>query len=287
MNHRLLYVFIAATFLLSSTLTAFCQTTKDVVYLKNGSIIKGTILEMVPNGNVKIETSDGSVFIYPMTEVEKTTKEEVKKAEVKPQPIVYQTVKKEDDFITPSGYFIITKFGPKLSVLEGEAIDISVGIINGYHVNKYLSLGLGIEAAQLSFGDNQNSSIPIYPIYLDGRFNIPKERVNPVFLFQFGYAFTGDATLSKNNGYSYYDDFIPSSGNGGLYMAVGAGFRVLINKTFAFVADGGFAFQSLEGNTAESIYDYNTSTTTTIYSPATETIPSLRLNVGLSISLGK
>ena len=37
---------------------------QDVVYLKNGSIIRGDIIEMVPGEMVKIMTSDGSVFVH-------------------------------------------------------------------------------------------------------------------------------------------------------------------------------------------------------------------------------
>lgn len=48
---------------------------KEVVYLKNGSIIKGVILEQIPNQSIKIQTADGSVFVYPMFEVERITKE--------------------------------------------------------------------------------------------------------------------------------------------------------------------------------------------------------------------
>jgi hypothetical protein len=48
---------------------------RDVVYLKNGSIIKGSILEMVPAGSVKIQVADGSVFVFTMSEVEKVEKE--------------------------------------------------------------------------------------------------------------------------------------------------------------------------------------------------------------------
>lgn len=47
----------------------------DVVYLKNGSIIRGIIIEQVPNVSIKIQTADGSVFFYKMEEVEKITKE--------------------------------------------------------------------------------------------------------------------------------------------------------------------------------------------------------------------
>ena len=45
------------------------QDTRDVVHLKNGSIIKGRIVELVPAEQVRIETSDGSIFVFPMDEV--------------------------------------------------------------------------------------------------------------------------------------------------------------------------------------------------------------------------
>lgn len=47
----------------------------EVLYLKNGSIIRGMILEQIPNVQVKIQTSDGSVFVYTMDQVLKITKE--------------------------------------------------------------------------------------------------------------------------------------------------------------------------------------------------------------------
>src|SRR5688500_4410458 len=55
------------------------DVSKDVVFLKNGSVIKGEILEMTPGGNIKIETADGSVFVFAMEDVEKTSKEEIVK----------------------------------------------------------------------------------------------------------------------------------------------------------------------------------------------------------------
>jgi len=43
----------------------------DYTYLKNGSMIKGRIIELVPSGIVKIRMVDGSIFVYDMAEVEK------------------------------------------------------------------------------------------------------------------------------------------------------------------------------------------------------------------------
>jgi hypothetical protein len=63
--------------LIFSVITAYVQSSaSDVLYLKNGSIIKGTIVELEVNSTVKIRTSDGSIFVYPMSEVQKIVKTE-------------------------------------------------------------------------------------------------------------------------------------------------------------------------------------------------------------------
>jgi len=51
----------------------------EVVYLKNGSIIKGIIVEQVPGESLKIQTADGSLFVFKLDEVLKTTKEPIDK----------------------------------------------------------------------------------------------------------------------------------------------------------------------------------------------------------------
>ena len=48
---------------------------QDVVYLKNGSIIRGTLLELTPGQMLRIQTADGSLFVYRLDEVERMTKE--------------------------------------------------------------------------------------------------------------------------------------------------------------------------------------------------------------------
>ncbi|MBC8395454.1 MAG: hypothetical protein H8E08_00600 [Candidatus Marinimicrobia bacterium] len=52
----------------------FSQQFEDVVYLKDGSIVRGTIIEQVPNGHIKVQ-SGPNVFVYKMDEIEKMTKE--------------------------------------------------------------------------------------------------------------------------------------------------------------------------------------------------------------------
>lgn len=61
-------------------LIAFCCSIAaqsiDVLHLQNGSIIRGSIVEFEPQGNVKIQTADGSLFVYPSSEVVKIEKDQ-------------------------------------------------------------------------------------------------------------------------------------------------------------------------------------------------------------------
>ncbi len=48
--------------------------TDDILYLKNGSIVHGIILVIIPNQSIKIQTTDHRIFVFKMDEVEKITK---------------------------------------------------------------------------------------------------------------------------------------------------------------------------------------------------------------------
>ncbi|MGD0992901.1 MAG: hypothetical protein ABR998_10560 [Gemmatimonadales bacterium] len=47
----------------------------DVVYLKDGSVIRGIIVESIPGHSILIETFDGNRFRYQLSDVEKMTRE--------------------------------------------------------------------------------------------------------------------------------------------------------------------------------------------------------------------
>ena len=47
----------------------------DVVYLKDGSVIRGIIVENIPGQSILIETFDGNRFRYRLSDVEKMTRE--------------------------------------------------------------------------------------------------------------------------------------------------------------------------------------------------------------------
>lgn len=66
--------FLALLFILSVS-GAVAQNMIDIVELKNGSVIRGTIVEQVVGESLKIKTYDGSLFVFRMDEVVRITKE--------------------------------------------------------------------------------------------------------------------------------------------------------------------------------------------------------------------
>ena len=63
-----------ATALILCTLNIYSQKTRDVLYLKNGSVIKGTLLEISDN-QYKIRAVDKNIFVFKSAEVDKFVKE--------------------------------------------------------------------------------------------------------------------------------------------------------------------------------------------------------------------
>ncbi len=51
------------------------QQSEDVVYLKDGSVIRGTIIEQVPGQSILIQTRDGNRFRYAVDLIDRITKE--------------------------------------------------------------------------------------------------------------------------------------------------------------------------------------------------------------------
>jgi hypothetical protein len=61
--------------LLATTFGSIAQDYQEIVYLTDGSMIKGFIIEQVPNDYLKIETASGKIYTIDMYEVERITKE--------------------------------------------------------------------------------------------------------------------------------------------------------------------------------------------------------------------
>ena len=205
---------------------------QDAIYLKNGSIYRGTIIETVPNDSYKIKSRDGNVYAVSIEEVEKITKEEVERSwNNRGWGNNYGwgrgKWKMDSTNLTPreKGYF------NELQVLI-ENVQGGVRFVNGYKFNRFAYLGIGIGFDRV-FSNPFNPRINglekkelagIYlPLYLFHAGDGPtRGRFTPFYAIEAGYAMAfrgfGDNNLNE-------DDF----GNrlqGGVIAGAGLGFKV-------------------------------------------------------------
>ncbi len=137
---------------------------RDVVYLKNGSIIRGKVVEMIPDSTIRIQTADGSVFVYPMKEVEKMTKEEVATVFQDTLPAKTQTGRHARTQIAPLiGYGTKDWFSLGFGLRVGATFETGTyfGGIFVYHVGKSQDLSYNF-----GYGVSYSFSVKYNTLYL-------------------------------------------------------------------------------------------------------------------------
>ena len=72
---RAVLVTFAVIFLAATKVSA--EQMVDVVYLENGGIVRGTILEQIPDESLKIRRGDGKEFKYRMRDIVRISREPV------------------------------------------------------------------------------------------------------------------------------------------------------------------------------------------------------------------
>lgn len=147
---------------------------EEVVYLKNGSIIHGVIIEQVPNVSLKIKTKDQNIFVFKMEEIEKITKEETE------QKKVVKAAKTGID-LKQKGFMNINEIGASVLLLPADPVALfAFHTINGYLFNPHLFIGIGA-------GVEANDITAVIPLYLESRAYLSKGKVSPYLGLGGGY----------------------------------------------------------------------------------------------------
>lgn len=178
-------------FLLALTMFAFvgltyAQSLQDVVYLKNGSIIRGVIVEQVPNQTIKIQTKDKNVFVFNVNEIEKITKEDEERKERSRKEAI------ETDPSVNNGLKSGVNFEPALllaPVVEKSSNDkkyilTQAQVTANCQINPFIALGIGAGVRSYSFDDTY------FPLYGQFRVNFKNKPVSPYLETALGYGFS-------------------------------------------------------------------------------------------------
>jgi hypothetical protein len=215
---------------LSTTFAVAQNNYQDVVYLKNGSIIRGVIVEQVPNQSIKIELADKSIFVYQFTEIEKLTKE------LSPGRTAYSDGPE-------LGYSFNIEVGHQFNVDTSILNAVSLNIIDGFQVSPYVFVGAGVGVRYFYddfISDANGKAAFLIPVFADVKVNFINNATSPYFSLGLGYTFDpsyafvgvgvfinptiGVSFLNMNVGISYENQKIKGTGVGANSLGIKVGF---------------------------------------------------------------
>jgi len=185
-------VFLIASMLVASV-SAFSQVFREVVYLKNGSVVKGDIVEFQPDKLIKMETADGSLFVFEYNDIEKITRER--------EACDYQPVYDEPREV---GYdnasFLNRGYRGFVSVesLLGDFIGCGIATTHGKQVNEkfFVGGGVGMLIAEDWMEDHYS-----FPVYAALRVDFLNKKISPFMGLRTGIDFAAEGPSG------FYGDF--------------------------------------------------------------------------------
>lgn len=253
------------------------QQTVEVVHLKNGSMIKGMIIEQVPNESIKIQTSDGSVFVYQMSEVEKITKEVVLEKSTGSVSKIAAPLDRDR-----SGYVNVTELSYGIGMgdysgtatLGGSSYDFQ-DANNDNYVRLTTANGIGLLDGMLSVGIGVgleyylNSEAMQLPIYADIRLMPISGDFSPSIILQGGYSVSIQESGGAVNN-------VVASGNG-LEFAGGIGIDAAVSSRTSLLLSLLYDYQEFSSSYSYYYGGFNYSTQSVDYHGG-----ALRVSVGLA-----
>jgi hypothetical protein len=261
---------IFTTTLLLLCFTVFAQEgMEDVLYLKNGNVYRGLIIEQVPGETMRIQSEGGNVFTVQISEIQKITKEKkwmvsaTESKPVTPSPVAtdyktqpnYKRSKYDSTFVPhfkkKRTYFFLAEV--RAGMGNG-----GVRVVNGYKFGRFgfLGIGMGIDGATFGGGDvgggignSSGFSSGVYlPLYVRYSGDILRKKITPFYFAEMGYGIRPPALFSGNQTRSY----------GGPMGALGFGCKFNTYRRINFSLNLNVNWKSNFYKGTYYSYDYNT-----------------------------
>jgi len=183
MKH-LVHTFLIITFLIGMFLPSHAQTPKyedDVLYLKNGSVLRGELIPTSSAETITFRLLDGQVMHFAKTEIETLQKESARFRKVRPN---YKGGAWRPPYVFRGGYYRKFSFGLASGQSGGFGVTSPyMDISYGYNIHPRLQLGIG--TGFHGYGEGL-----LIPAYLDIGSRILQKNYSPVVNLQAGYSFT-------------------------------------------------------------------------------------------------
>lgn len=161
------------------------QQILDVIYLKDGNVLKGTILSYQQKESVRLKLLDGETRTISDSDIQKITQERMTE-EVKEPVVEAEPQRKIPYSFKEKGIYNITFLSMANGKLENEfQFGIGVHNVTGYQFSRLLGIGVGVGIDNFSLGSGE----VIYPIYAEARGYFKRKNKSPYYALAAGYGF--------------------------------------------------------------------------------------------------
>lgn len=203
---------LVVAMLYGSILAISQKAIQDIVYLKNGSMIRGQ-LKSEQSSSVNLETNDGSIWVFQRSEIDSIKKD------------VF--LQKKINF-TPKGYYNVSSFALLAGRTEQRNLPFnpSLKVINGFQFNSKNGLGIATALESFNYAAFFHSS-------LDYRHYLKVDRTAPYVSSYAGYSVP----------FSSYRDWENVKKLGGINGGVATGLRHYFSNDSAIDISLGYSFQ--------------------------------------------
>ncbi len=151
------------------------------VYLRNGSVVKGEIIEYIPNQTIKVRTSDGNLFTWSHDEIEKVTGEETDEEVPKNNRGNKRGRKAKPPYVSPldQGYSgqVTTEF------FAGHFIGFTLATTHGFQFKDLVFVGVGGGLRHSTIESLGNLTVPVFA---NVRIDAVSQKVSPILSVRAG-----------------------------------------------------------------------------------------------------
>ncbi|MBD8349586.1 hypothetical protein [Dysgonomonas sp. HGC4] len=228
---------ILLTLLIFVGVSLSAQDLPEIVYLKNGNLIRGEIIQIIPDKSLEIRSKDGKVYVYDMDEVLSIEKNAAaapprryndrrtssghygRHAEEFSEPMY-----SSNEYSLHEGYRGMFDLGYSVSVDVAELNRLEFTTSHGYQFNPYLFLGVG--GGVSFYHGNDSESTVSFPIFINPRIDFNTGKISPFIDLKGGYTLGEDVE--------------------GLYLSPSIGARCAITTGTAINFSMGYTLQQLE-----------------------------------------
>lgn len=227
-------IIVTSCFLLFLFISANSQKKYiDIVYLKNGSIIKGSIIEYNQDKKIKIKTIDNYTWEFNIDDVKEIKREE---GAIELNESIDYLI---DGFINYTTLGLLIGNGN-----NNKQAPFSVMMTNGYLFNKKIGVGAGFG---IEFYEET-----MLPVYIDLKYHFNQRKISPFVAIQGGYSFSLEDNDNSDNIYNYEQKYL-----GGYFFNPEIGMLINLQSYNALLFSLGYRHQLLR---YEQEYPYEVTT---------------------------